>query len=165
MARRTVTTPRNEQWQVRRLWAPRLQGETLWARFRRRLRRVRRRSDDVGDVAGCGLDLVDDLVVVAAVVAVGLFVVFFAVPLLIAVLDVLVIVLLTVLGVAARVLLRRPWTVEATGPDGLRRTWRVVGWRNAGELVDEVANDLAHGHPPPAGHTVWARRGRAGRDG
>ena len=150
---------------MRRLWAPRLQGETLWARFRRRMRGVRRRSDDVGDVAGCGVDLLDDLLVVAVVVAVGLFLVFFAVPLLVAVLDVVLVALLTVLCLAARVLLRRPWTVEATGPDGLRRTWRVVGWRNAAGVVDQVANDLAHGHPPPAGHTVWARRGRAGRDG
>lgn len=150
---------------MRRLWAPRLQGETLWARFRRRMRGVRRRSDDVGDVAGCGVDLLDDLLVVAVVVVVGLFLVFFAVPLLVAVLDVVLVALLTVLGLAARVLLRRPWTVEATGPDGLRRTWRVVGWRNAAGVVDQVANDLAHGHPPPAGHTVWARRGRVGHEG
>jgi len=150
---------------VRRLWAPRLQGETLWARFRRRMRGVRRRSDDVGDVAGCGVDLLDDLLVVAVVVAVGLFLVFFAVPLLVAVLDLVLVALLTVLGLAARVLLRRPWTVEATGPDGLRRTWRVVGWRNAAGVVDQVANDLAHGHPPPAGHMVWARRGRVGHEG
>jgi len=62
-------------------------------------------------------------------------------------------------GLGARVLFRRPWVVEATGPDPLRRTWRIVGWRASGEKVDEIAGLLAHGHPLPAGYEVNQRPG------
>lgn len=160
MAKRTVTTPAGEPWQVRRLWAPRLQGESLWARLRRRMRVVRRRSEamDVPD-PGCAVDALDELIFVVVLVAVVLFVVLVGFPLLVALLDVLLVALLTVLGVVGRVVFRRPWVVEATGPDELRRTWRVVGWRASREAVDFVADALAHGHPPPPGHEVARRVG------
>jgi hypothetical protein len=66
------------------------------------------------------------------------------VPLLLALLDLLVLLLLLVLGVAARVLLRRPWTVEARTGDEVR-TWKVVGWQASGALVDDVAERLQAG--------------------
>ncbi len=75
-----------------------------------------------------------------------------------ALLDVVVVVLLTVLGIVARVLFRRPWVVEATSGDEMRRTWRIVGWRASHEAVDSIAGTLAHGHPPPPGYEVSARR-------
>jgi hypothetical protein len=161
MARRTVTTPGGDRWTVRRLWAPRLRGETLWARAWRRIRGSWRRTGEFADAGdpGCAVDLVEELALVLAVIAVVLFVVFVGVPLLVALIDLLLLVLLTVLGIVARVVFRRPWVIEAVGPDTMRRTWRVVGWRASREAVDDIGTALAHGAPPPPGHEVSHRPG------
>jgi hypothetical protein len=60
---------------------------------------------------------------------------------------------LTLLGIGARVVFRRPWAVEAVAPDGATHTWRVVGWQASGDAVDAVANALEHGNPLPTGAT------------
>lgn len=158
---RTVTTPGGHTWRVRRVWAPRLGGESLWDRFRRRTRLSRRVAREAGDVPdpGCAADLLDDAIAIVVIVAVVVFVVLVAVPLLVAILDVVLLALLTVLGIGARIVFRRPWVVEARPvvpvPAELRRhTWRIVGWRASGEMVDAVANALAHGNPLPPGTTM-----------
>jgi pilus assembly protein TadC len=155
---RTVTTPAGETWRVRRLWVPRMRGETLWSRLRRRIRRARRVGEwsDVGE--GCVFD-VDDLIILVALAVVILLLVFLVVPLLLVLLDVLVLLLLLVLGLGARIVFRRPWVVEATGSGPYRHTWRVVGWRASGEKVDEIANLLAHGHPLRPDHDTSLRPG------
>jgi hypothetical protein len=157
---RTVTTPQGEVWRVRRLWAPRLRGEHLWSRFRRRNRGARRLGRELGDTAGDGClpDSLDDLALGAALVLAVLFLLFVGFPFLFALIDVVVILVLTGLGLVTRVLFRRPWVVEATGGDQIRRTWRVVGWRASHEAVDDVADALAHGHPPPPGSEASPRR-------
>jgi hypothetical protein len=65
--------------------------------------------------------------------------------------DLALLVLLTVLGIAARVVPRRPWVVEADASDGRQVLWRVVGWRDSGELADAAADALAHGISLPPG--------------
>jgi hypothetical protein len=159
MTRRQVTTPSGEAWVVRRLWSPRLQGEHPWSRFRRRARGTGRRAGELADAdPGC-LDL-GDLVAAVVIVAVVLLAVFVVVPLLVAVVDLLLILVLTVLGLAARVVFRRPWVVEATRRgEAIRHTWRVVGWRASGERVDEVAGALAHGLPLPPDGVASGRPG------
>jgi len=156
---RTVTTPSGETWRVRRLWVPRMRGETLWSRVKRRIRRSRRVSEwsDLGE--GCVFDL-DDLLILVALVVALVVLVFLVVPLLLVVVDLLFLLLLLLLGVAARIVFRRPWVVEATDSGPLRHTWRIVGWRASGEKVDEIANLLAHGHPLPPGVEVTTRPGR-----
>ena len=72
-------------------------------------------------------------------------------PLIGVVADLILAVLLTALGVAGRLLFRRPWNVEAVSDTGERYRWQVVGWRASGELVTDVVNALAHGHVPAAG--------------
>ena len=109
------------------------------------------------------------VVVVTVLVLVG-------VPLVLALVDILVLAVLTLLGIAARVLFRRPWVVEARSTAAVppaatdawpsdapvlavrRHTWRVVGWRASGEQVEHVANALVHGNPLPAGATADAVR-------
>ena len=154
MAKRTEITPSGDLWRVRRLWAPRWRGETFTSRAWGRLRRSGRRTGHMADVPspGCAADLVDELAIAVGVILVVLFVVFVGVPLLLAVIDLLALMLLTALGVVARVVFRRPWMVEAVGPDEVRRTWRIVGWRASREAVDSIADGLAHGAPPPRGH-------------
>jgi len=156
---RTVTTPAGETWRVRRLWVPRMRGETLWSRLRRRIKRVRGVSElaDVGD--GCFLDL-DDLVILLVLIVVVLLLVFLVIPLLMVLLDVLFLIVLLLIGIGARVAFRRPWVVEATDAGPLRYTWRIVGWKASGEKVDQIADLLAYGHRLPPGYEVGQRPGR-----
>jgi hypothetical protein len=160
MAKRTVMTPGGEVWHVRRLWAPRLQQERLWTRLRRRMGRTGRAAGDLAGTPDIGfLDLFDDafavigLVIAAVVVVVVLA--FVVVPLLVALLDLLVVVVVSLLGLAGRVMFRRPWVVEAVASDGHRCTWRIVGRQESRAAVDAIAAAFAHGHtPPPAADAV-----------
>ena len=177
MAGRTVTTPAGERWRVGRVWAPRLGGETLWARLRRRTRIGRSLARGAGEAGdpGCLLDAASDAFWVLVIVIVVTVLVLVGVPLVLALVDIVVLAVLTLLGIAARVLFRRPWVVDArstaappaatdAGPSDApvlavrRHTWRVVGWRASGEQVEHVANALAHGNPLPAGATADAVR-------
>ncbi len=129
----TVTAPDGRTWKVRRQWVPRLGSETLWGRFTRRVRRRTkgepdRNGLDAGDTLHA-FDL-DGFVVALAIIAFLVFMFFLGWPLLMALVDVLVVLVLLVVGVIARVVFRRPWTIEAraTGTDEVRH-WRIVGWR------------------------------------
>lgn len=143
-----VVAPDGRRWVVRRRWLPRLGAENVWGRFHRRFRQTARRAGDAAD-AGCLADIGEG-VVAAIVVVVGLLLLIFVLlPLLIAVLDLLVILALAMLSVAGRVLLRRPWTVEASSDDGPSLRWKVVGWRASTAKIDEVSDQLAAGIRPP----------------
>lgn len=134
---RTVSSPDGNRWYVRRVWLP----------WRPRRRKPVDGLDVPLDLApGCADDLVGGVVGAIVVIVVIAVVLVLVVPLLVTVLEVLLVLLLAVLGGVARVVLRRPWVVEATpatGPGRLR--WKVVGWRRSGEVVDAVAQQLAAG--------------------
>lgn len=152
-----MTAPDGARWRVRRVWAPRLGTETVWGRLRRRMRKGRRfmgrRAADAADVPdpGCLSDAADELALVLVAVVVLVFLFFVGIPFVLAIIDLALFVVLTLLGIGARVVFRRPWLVEARGPDGQRVTWRVVGWRDSGETVDAAANALTHGLALPSG--------------
>ena len=59
--------------------------------------------------------------------------------------------ILAVLILLARVVLRRPWTVEAVRADGEVQRWQVVGWRASGRRCAAVARQIETGSmlPPP----------------
>lgn len=142
---RTVSSPDGNRWYVRRVWLP---WRPKW-RGRRKKPELRV-NDRVEDAAGCLFDWDVLLVIVALLVAV-----FFAWPLLLALAELAVLGLLALLGVLARVILRRPWIVEATPATGPGRwRWKVVGWRRSGEVVELVAAQLGTGarsiHVPDA---------------
>lgn len=111
----------------------------------------------VGDAStsgggGGGLGLGDEIVailvvLIAFVVAVALFW-WVLLPLLLLVLDLVIVLILLAASVAARVLLRRPWTVEATALGHDRITTHVVGWRAALRRRDEIADSLRRGMRP-----------------
>ena len=63
-------------------------------------------------------------------------------------LDLTILVVLTVLGVAARIVLHRPWEIEAVGPDR-RLTWQVVGWNRSRRAITAVTTRLHQGQIPP----------------
>jgi hypothetical protein len=157
-----VTDPEGHRWVVRRRWVPRLPGETLWNRFRRRFGRGSRRVrdwDGLGDVASGFADGGDGiggiLAGIALVIAVLLLLVI-VLPLLLAFVEVLALAVLALVAVGARILFRRPWTIEAVDGDGSVLSWRIVGWRASGDHARLVARQLRRGLPPPGaevGHT------------
>ena len=140
MAARTVVDPEGRTWRVKRRW---LHRSLHW------------RGPDGVDVADAGslTDVVpfldDDLgclpaigIVITGVTAV-LVAIFFVLPAIVFAVELVVLLLAVGIGVLARVILRRPWTVEARlAGTNQGREWKVVGWRASGELVDTMAERL-----------------------
>jgi hypothetical protein len=146
----TVVDPSGRSWTVRRRWLPRLPGETLWGRFWKRSRRssraMRELAPDVADVGGFG-DGIGGVVATIALILVGLLLFLFVLPALLALVEVLLLLLLGMLVLAARVVFRRPWTVEAARDDEVL-TWQVVGWKASGAQVRRVSALLSDGVRP-----------------
>lgn len=147
-----VTDPDGRAWVVRRRWMPRLPGETLWARFRWRFRRVRRRTTQLDEhIPDVPLDIGDGPGGILAAIALLLalvVLVLFVLPLFIALVEVAILVALALVAIGARILFRRPWTVEAAARDGEVLSWQVVGWRASGDHARVVARQLRRGLPP-----------------
>lgn len=146
-----------QNWVVRRRWTPRLGPDTVFGRLRRRFRAVRRRAKGLGE----GIDVVPDgcvdlesLLIGVVLIVVVLLAIFFVIPLLVTLVDLVIVLLLALLGVVARIVLRRPWTIEARADDGTVLTWKVVGWRASGQRRVEIAEMLAAGITPPDGHAT-----------
>ncbi len=136
---------------MRRQWAPRLADRGLRARIRRRRREDRDRSGwlELLELPGWAGEAPAAIAVGVTFVVVVVLVLVFGLPLILALVDVVVVVVLVVGGVVARVLFRRPWTVEAFDGAGERVTRGVVGWAASGRVRDEMAAELAHGRVPP----------------
>jgi hypothetical protein len=163
----TATTPDGVAWTVRVIWQPR------WRPLARRFGGWRRRRKGVdlsgpldgvdvptggGGSGGGGVfdSLFDDLaiailVIIGLVVAGALFW-WLILPLLLLAVDILVVVVLFALAIPARVLFRRPWTVEAvtkSGSDADRFVTDVVGWRPALRTRDDIVDKIKLGYPTP----------------
>jgi hypothetical protein len=120
-------------------------------RMRRRFRSMGRHAGGLGegaDVAGGCIDL-EALLIAVVVIAVILLAIFFVIPLLLTLVDLVVVLLLTLLGFVAKIVFRRPWTLEARSDDGTVYRWKVVGWRASGQRRDEIAQMLSAGITPP----------------
>lgn len=170
--KRTVHTADGERWRVGRRWS-----SSWWIAWRRK--RGKGDGFDLPDVdlptgggghhggggslnhggGGGGFDLGDvgdDLVIGVVLLVVVVVVVIVLFP----VIELLIAVLLLFFAVAGRVVLRRPWTVEARRVSGWRgktvgrASWSVVGLRRSGAAAREIAEALeATGRFPerPAG--------------
>ena len=136
------------------------------SRFGAWRRNRRGNADTANAVVSSVFDSVDDNILVGIVAVLGAVVAVLSawwliLPLLLLALDVVVVVVLFVLAVLARVLFRRPWTVEAATGSGADEEWfatQVVGWREALRTRDEIADKLRAGNPVPVVGTL--RRGR-----
>ena len=80
--------------------------------------------------------------------AVGILLGVIAVPLL--ALEWVLALVLTGGTAAVKLLLRRPWRVDAVleGPTTRRLAWNVAGWGAAGRLAEEVRAEIAAGQDP-----------------
>lgn len=114
---------------------------------------------ETGD--GCIELVFDNLLLGLALTAAALLFVVVLIPLAVALVDVVILLLLALLGVAARVLFRRPWVVEATtvplDPACGSLRWQVVGWRASAERCRQVPQSLAIGITPPDAELTGAR--------
>ena len=87
-----------------------------------------------------------DLLAAIAVVIVAVLLLWFLVfPLLLILIDVVLVVVLFLTGLAARVLLRRPWTVVATRTDGVEIEREVVGWRASRDEIAAMRQQIEQG--------------------
>lgn len=150
--RRVVASFGGQEWVVRRRWAPRLGQDSLFGRFRRRVKRMRKRAEgwaDGIDVLPDGCVDLDDLLIGVAVIVAVIVLVLFVIPLLVSLIDLVIVLILALLSVVARIVFRRPWIIEARADDGTVRTWKVVGWRASRDRRDEIAQLLSAGVAPP----------------
>jgi hypothetical protein len=141
---RRVVAADGAEWTVGRIWLTRRFG---WTRKRRDL--PAKGLSNLGQGLG-GVDFGEQgvLVIVAVVAAILILI-----PLLFFGIELIVLGVLLAAGIVARVLLRRPWVIEARSSDplspGRQLEWRVTGWRKSGKLIDQVISDLAAGREPP----------------
>jgi len=151
-----VTAPDGGRWRVRRRWLER-------PARRRSLRFApnRLRGEDLLDVAWlpdpsslldaadnprAGIALVAGGVLLVAIVVVALL------PLLGVALELAVPLSLAGSGVVGRLLLRRPWTIEAVNLErpGERTAFTVVGWRRSRRAIAALAAAIAANGVPSA---------------
>jgi hypothetical protein len=86
-------------------------------------------GETAGDAPGFAMDILFEGGAIAFALAAVFVVLAIVAPLIGVVVDLVLAILLTALGVAGRLLLRRPWSVEAVSDTGERHRWQVVGWR------------------------------------
>jgi hypothetical protein len=150
MRGRTVRAPDGRSWVVRRRWMPRVGAGTAWSRLSRRSRRSTKHAEMAGDVSLFSAFIVDDFaVVVRWVVIVVIATLLIVLSAFAAVVEVALLVLLVLVGILTRVLLDRPWTIEATPDEGESLTWLATGWRSSAERLDQIATLLESGITPP----------------
>jgi hypothetical protein len=143
IAQQSVTDPNGRAWTIGIRWLPRKPVWLGWG-----LRRKKRGDREWGWLDGLdplgGLDFGDGPAVLLAIVAIAAAVFllwFFVLPVAILALDLLFLLLLAALSVAARVLFRRPWIVEATTA-GEQHQRPVVGSRASREMVENTARSI-----------------------
>lgn len=146
---RTVVAPDGRVWKVGRQW---LSGRV-------RLRREREQNvpdggeDDwsIGDLFSLD-DITPSAVAVGLAIAlVGVLLFVVVLPLVALVLELVLLLVVFVAGVAARVVLRRPWQIVAktSGPPPETLSWQVVGWGASGRAITEIGRSLEAGEVNP----------------
>jgi hypothetical protein len=151
---RTVVAPDHRTWTVRirwLSWRPRTEPRWWW-KSRAVRRRVDRRSG-WWDVLTAPFDLVDSFWLFVALIVLA-FLIFFVLPVLVFLVELLLFGLAVAVVIVARVLLRRPWTVEAFAIEGgpVRR-WLAADLGTARRAVRQIAGALERGqrHVQPEG--------------
>lgn len=135
-----VRSPDGRRWRTRRRWL-----ERPFPNLRRRWRKNKDEAVNAWDL-GNGLDaLLGGPVIVLVVGAVVVFVLVLGIAF-----ELLAVALLLVSGLVSRVVLRRPWIVEAVDvEDGEERVaFAVEGWRDSGAALRELRTAITVAGPP-----------------
>jgi hypothetical protein len=139
----SVASPDGRTWKVRRRWVER-PLPSLRERWRR---------EDVG-----GGDILDGLLLadgvegfgaIGAVVAIGALILVLL-PLVGVALELVVLLLVLAYGLFARVVLRRPWIIDAVDSEDAeeRVAFAVKGWRDSSTALRELRTAIAATGPP-----------------
>ena len=139
----SVASPDGRTWKVRRRWVERPLPNLR--------ERWRREEVDGGDILD-GLFLADGVEgfgAIGAVVAIGVLILVLL-PLIGVALEFVVLLLVLAYGLFARVVLRRPWIVDAVDvEDGEQRVaFAVKGWRDSTIALRELRTAIAATGPP-----------------
>jgi hypothetical protein len=108
-------------------------------------RSLRRANDDAGLEGGLELfpavDLADSIPLAVGVAIAVALLLFLLLPLIGIALEIAVLIALLSSGIVGRVLLRRPWIIEAVNLDRPERSasFAVKGWRRSRRAIDELA--------------------------
>jgi hypothetical protein len=140
-----VTAPDGGRWLVRRRWLDR-PLPALGNRFRA----GRKKDLEEGVVDGLWNVEIGEGWAGIAVAAALLLIVFVLLPLLGVALELIALIFVLCSGVAGRVVLGRPWTVEALERGDQQRSvsFPVKGWRRAGQAATDLAQVItATGRP------------------
>lgn len=146
MGGKSVTAPDGSQWQVRRRWLDRPLPDV-----RRRFREYR--ESNAGDSLLDGAWSIDFADSIWASIALALFLVLVVIvllPLLGIALELILLLLLLGSGLVGRVVLRRPWTVEAVNLEDKERSasYAIKGWNRSGRAIAEIATAIRAAGPP-----------------
>lgn len=137
-----VHAPDGTVWTVRRRWIPHREGRGIRARLKQRTKR----SLDALDIPDFDIDAEAIAIVLVLVVAL-VVALLFGWPIFLIGIDLAWLLLVAIFGTIGRVVLRRPWRVEAVSTD-VRHDWFVPGFRAAGRLRDDLADQYRHGADP-----------------
>ncbi len=151
LGKQVVTAPNGERWQVGRHWLNKPPPK-LWSG------RKRRERDDAKDGAD-GLDGLDPtglldfgdddflpgIALVLAVAVVVALLTFVLLPLLGLAFELALLIALFTSGLFGRIVLRRPWTIEAVNVDRpeQRVQFAVKGWRRSRRAIGALAERIA----------------------
>jgi hypothetical protein len=95
------------------------------------------------------IDLADNLWVGALMAALVVLIAFVFLPLIGVALELILLALLIGSGLVGRVVLRRPWTVEAQNlDDGDSTSYAVKGWQRSGRAAADIASAIEISGPP-----------------
>ncbi|HXE44697.1 MAG TPA: hypothetical protein VN635_05820 [Conexibacter sp.] len=152
-----MTAPDGERWHVGRRWLSRPPPKP-WSR-----RRPRERVDGGGDASswfdalsfvdfGDGGDFLGGVIAAALVAALLVLLVFAILPLLGLAFELALVIGVFASGLFGRVVLRRPWTIEAVSAEDPRRRvgFAVTGWRRSRRAIGALAEAIATTGPPSA---------------
>jgi hypothetical protein len=156
MGRRVVIAPDGERWRVGRRWLNR-PAPRPWTRWRRSRKRERENDDNLLDTLAPealtgAADGPAGLVAVAAVIVLITLVVFVLLPLIGIAFELTLLIGFVMSGLFGRVVLRRPWTIEAISLDrpGARSAFAVTGWRRSRRSLAVLASAIEATGPPSA---------------
>jgi hypothetical protein len=143
-----VTSPDGRRWEVRRRWADRCLPE-----LRRRFRENRRETLDRDTLWSLwGLDFSGGTALSIASAAVLALLLLAFLPLIGIALELAIALVVAGVGFLSRLLLGRPWTVEAVDTDDPERrvAYAVKGWRRSARAVEELRRQIVVAGPPGA---------------
>ncbi len=141
-----MTSPDGTRWRVRRRWLNRPLPD-----LRKRFKEYREENTGEGVLDGAWAIGAGDSPWVGIAIAVGvILLVFLLLPLIGVAIELILLVLLLGSGLIGRVVLRRPWTVEAQSLDDGRRSasYAVKGWQRSSRAATEIATAIELSAPP-----------------